>query len=174
MTSETLTESNAVLARRSEVLRGALARFFRRHVRYTDEVDDLVQEVFLRIVRRGNCDQLEHLDGYIFQTASSVLKDRARRREARLSDRHIPFEPDLHGETDFGPDRVLMGRESLKEAGIILLELPEKTRRVFILRRLEGLPYREIGLRLSLSVSAVEKHMLHAVRHMVARMEADQ
>jgi RNA polymerase sigma-70 factor (ECF subfamily) len=172
--NEALAESNAALAHRSQALRDALARFFQRHVRDASEVDDLVQEVFLRVVRRGHCDQLEHLDGYIFQTAASVLKDRSRRRKTRLSDRHIPFEPELHAGTEFAPDRALMAREGLMAAGVILLELPEQTRRIFVLRRLEGLSYQEIGLRLGLSVSAVEKHVLRAVRHLVSRMGAEK
>jgi RNA polymerase sigma factor (sigma-70 family) len=49
------------------------------------------------------------------------------------------------------------------------MDLPERTRTVFVLRRLEGQSYREISLRLGLSVSAVEKHMLRAVRHLLAR-----
>ena len=168
-----VAESNAVLAHRSRLLRGALARFFQRHVRDASEIDDLVQEVFLRVVRRGHCDQLEHLDGYIFQTAASVLQDRGRRRKTRLSDQHIPFEPELHAGTEFAPDRSLMAREGLMAAGLILLELPEQTRRIFVLRRLEELSYQEIGLRLGLSVSAVEKHMQRAARHLISRMGTD-
>ena len=166
--------SNAALARRSQALRAALTRFFQRHIRDSSEVDDLVQEVFLRVVRRGHCDQLEHLDGYIFQTATSVLQDRVRRRKTRLSDRHVPFEPEVHAGTEFAPDRSLMAREGLMAVSLVLLELPEQTRRIFVLRRLEELSYREIGLRLGLSVSAVEKHMLRAVRHLVSRMGSDQ
>jgi len=163
-------EANLLLSQRSQTLRGALARFFQRHVRGAEEIDDLVQEVFLRIVKRGRCHQLDHLDGYIFQTASSVLRDRGRRRKVRLLDQHVPLEPDLHAETDPGPDRIVLGRESLKLVGMILLELSQTTRTVFVLRRLEGQPYHEIALRLGLSVSAVEKHMLRAVRHLIARM----
>jgi len=166
--------SSVSLGDRSEILRGALTRYFQRHVRDSNEIDDLVQEVFLRIVKRGNCEQLEHLEGYVFQTAASVLKDRWRRRKSRLSDQHVPFEPELHGGTEPGPDQLLMGRQTLKTAGLILLELPERTRVVFVLRRLENLSYSEIGLRLGLSVSAVEKHMLRAVRHLATRMGADR
>ena len=170
----TVAESNAVLAQRSQALRGALARFFQRHVRDASEIDDLVQEVFLRVVRRGHCDQLEHLDGYIFQTAASVLHDRGRRRKTRLSEQHVPFEPELHAGTELAPDRSLMAREGLMAVSLILLELPEQTRRIFVLRRLEEISYQEIGLRLGLSVSAVEKHMLRAVRHLVSRMGAEK
>jgi RNA polymerase sigma factor (sigma-70 family) len=172
--SGAVADSNAVLARRSQALRGALARFFQSRVRDANEIDDLVQEVFLRVVRRGHCEQLEHLDGYIFQTAASVLQDRGRRRKTRLSDQHVPFEPELHAGTEIAPDRPLMAREGLMAASVILLELPEQTRRIFVLRRLEELSYQEIGLRLGLSVSAVEKNMLRAVRHLVARMGTDK
>ncbi len=167
-------EANTALARRSAVLRGALNRFFQRNVQDPAEVDDLVQEVFLRIVKRGGAGQLEHLDGYIFQTASSVLMDRSRRRKVRASDRHIPLDLDRPDATEPGAERVLIGRQSLRAAGAILLELPERTRRVFILRRLEGLAYQEIAQRLGLSVSAVEKHMFRAVRHLAARTEDSQ
>jgi RNA polymerase sigma factor (sigma-70 family) len=162
-------ETNPTLADRSRILRGALARFFQRHVHDSDEADDLVQEVFLRIVRRGDTADIEHLDGYIFETASNVLRDRSRRRKARLADRHVPFDLDRHDIAELGPERALLGREGLNAAGVALLELPERTRRTFILRRLEGLSYREIGRRLGVSVSAIEKHMQRAVRHLAAR-----
>jgi RNA polymerase sigma factor (sigma-70 family) len=161
-------DASPTLADRSRLLRGALARFFRRHVN-SDEADDLVQDVFLRIVRRGGTADIEHLDGYIFQTASNVLRDRVRRRRASLADRHVPFDLDRHDVAELGPERGLLGREGLKAAGLVLLELPERTRRVFILRRLEGLTYSEIGRRLGVSVSAVEKHMQRAIRHLAAR-----
>lgn len=163
-------DASPALAERSRRLRGALARFFQRHVRDSDEANDLVQDVFLRIVRRGDTADIEHLDGYIFQTASNVLRDRDRRRKARMADRHVPFDLDRHDSAELGPERALLGREGLRAAGVVLLELPEQTRRVFVLRRLEGLTYQEIGRRLGVSVSAVEKHMLRAVRHLAERM----
>lgn len=159
------------LARKAEALRGALTRYFARHVRDDAEIDDLVQDVFLRIVKRGGAEHLERFDGYVFETASSVLKDRHRRRQARRSDRHVEFEPERHGGSGPGPDSVLAGRQALRATTVALMELPERTRTVFVLRRLEGLGYREIALRLGLSVSAVEKHMLRAVRHLLSRTE---
>ncbi len=162
-------QRSAVLADRSVALRSALARYFQRRVNDPAEVEDLIQEVFLRIVRRGPAGELEQLDGYIFKTAASVLLDRGRRRRVRYSDRHVPFEPDVHGGETPGPERALIGAETLAAIGVALLELPERTRRVFILRRMEGLSNPEVGRRLGISASAVEKHMLRAVRHILAR-----
>jgi len=162
------------LAVRSQVLRTALNRYFARRGCPPHETDDLVQEVFLRIVRRGNAEGLENLDGYVFQTAASVFTDRHRSRRVRAADRHDSFEPDLHGESQAGPDETLLGREALGAVSAVLMELPERTRQVFVLRRLEEMSYREIALRLGLSLSAVEKDMLRAVRLLRTRLGDDR
>ena len=51
-----------------------------------------------------------------------------------------------------------------------LLELPDRTRIIFVLRRLEGMKYSEIAHKLGISVSAVEKHMLRAMSYLTERM----
>ena len=51
-----------------------------------------------------------------------------------------------------------------------LLELPERTRAIFVLQRFEGLKYKEIADRLGISASSVEKHMMSAIKHIFQRM----
>lgn len=162
---------HAHLAREAEPVRRWLTRFFRRRIRDETEVEDLVQDVFARIVARDGGERVEHLGGYILKTASSVIADWARRRSVRHADRHVDFDPDLHGGEEFDPERVLSGREDLNAAAAALLSLPERTRTVFVLRRMEGYSYREVAAHLGISVSAVEKHLVKAVRHLSAEME---
>lgn len=153
--------------------RASLVRFFRRRVPDPSEVEDLVQEVFLRLARRGGVEDIEKVGGYVFETAASVLQDRVRRRRVRASDAHESFDPECHGGVAFAPDRVLDGQERLRRASAALLELPERTRHVFVLRRLEGLRYGDVAKRLGLSVSAVEKHMQRAMAHLIRRLGED-
>lgn len=170
-------ETDPVLTGRAVSLRGALARYFQRRIQDASEVDDLVQEVFLRLVRRGEVSEVgepEKLEGYVFKTAASVLADRSRRRKVRQADRHVPFEPEVHAGEAPGPERTLIGLETLEAIGLALLELPERTRRVFILRRIEGLSAPETARRLGVSPGAVDKHMLKAVRHILARTRDDR
>ena len=154
-----MPSSSAVLAERSETVRGALRRYFARQGCEADEIDDLVQEVFLRIVKRGGAGELDQLDGYIFQTAASVVRDRYRRRKARASDRHVPFDAEAHGGLAGGPDEALLGREALGKVSAVLMTLPERTRQVFILRKVQGLTQREVAQRIGVSEGTVEKHM---------------
>jgi RNA polymerase sigma-70 factor (ECF subfamily) len=149
-----------------ERFRPSLLRFFERRVDRS-EAEDLVQDVFVRLSRRGDLDRIEKLGGYVFETAANVLRDRGRRRRVREADRHELFDGNRHGGEDFAADRVVEGQERLRRAGAALLELPERTRNVFVLRRMEGLRYQDVAVRLGISVSAVEKHMARAVAHLM-------
>ena len=149
----------------------ALARYFRARVRNPSEIDDLVQEVFTRIAARQDGAPVEHLDRYIFQTASSVLADRARRQRARRAELHVEFDPDRHSGVEFDAHRTLSGREELGAVTACLLNMPERTRNIFILHRLEGRKYRDIAVQLGISVSAVEKHMARAVLHLAGNFK---
>lgn len=159
---------SAELAARMSALRPALTRFFQRSVRERADAEDLVQDVFLRIVRRGEMETFEGFTNYAFLTATSVLKDRNRRSVVRHLDRHVSFEPETHSTIVPGPDRELIARDELRSTSIVLAQLPERTRSVFVLRRLDGASFAEIGVRLGISVSSAEKHMLKATRHLIA------
>jgi RNA polymerase sigma-70 factor (ECF subfamily) len=159
----------------SREFRGSLLRYFARRTHDQSELDDLVQEVFVRLLRRGRTSELigERLSGYVFETASSVLKDRQRKRMTRCADAHQPFDSDKHFDADFSPEHVLLGKEQLARATAALLELPERTRVIFVLRRLEDMRFKDIAARLNISVSAVEKHMQRAVTHLVKRADRE-
>lgn len=154
------------LAREAEPLRRSLTRFFQRRVRQGADVEDLVQEVFTRIVARDSTRPVEHLAGYVFQTAANVLADRGRQRLARHADTHIEFDPEQHGRNEIDPERILSGKDRLRVANAALLSLPERTRTIFILHRLEGYRHREIAEQLGITVSAVEKQIIKAVQHL--------
>lgn len=167
------TAERAAIEALSVRFRPALIGYFRRRLKDTIEAEDLAQEVFLRMLRRGNVRELDDVRGYIFETASSVLIDRKRRGNVRQRSNHESFDPQGHAGETPPIDRVFIGRESLSRVSVALFELPERTRTIFILRRLEGMRYSDIAQRLGISVSAVEKHVMRAMAHLVDRMRAE-
>jgi RNA polymerase sigma factor (sigma-70 family) len=150
-----------------------LLKYFMRRVRDRSEVEDLAQEVYLRLWKRGDIGAIDDVRGYLFETAASVLTDRARKRLSHHSDRHDTFDPESHGNEGFPSDRVLIGQETLTRVSRALLELPDRARTIFVLRRLEGLRYQDIAERLGISLSLVEKQMARAVAYLTQRMEED-
>ena len=162
-------DAEAFLRRLSEAYRQPLQRYFQRRVATREEAEDLTQEVFLRLVRRPDAEQIDNPEAFLFRTAVNLLRDRARRGKtffshlAEISDHQDRFEA-------LSPERVLEGRQSLNSALRILEELDERTRDVFILHRLEGLKYAEIANLYGVSVSSIEKYIIKALAHLARRV----
>lgn len=158
----------AVLARTYTV---ALRRFFERRILEHGDVDDLVQEVFLRLVRRGGVQDVARLEPYLFETAANVLRDRLRHRRSRHASEHQEFDGEQAGPTEVTPERQLIGRETVARLATALEKLPQRPRTVFLLRRIEGLRQAEIAARLGVSLSTVEKDLALAVAHVTHQLK---
>jgi RNA polymerase sigma-70 factor (ECF subfamily) len=153
--------------------RRPLMSYFEKRIRESYEVDDLVQEVFMRLARRSNFEDVEHIEGYVFQTAANVIRDRLRRRAVRCAGEHDNLEDSALPSDDLSPERVLQGRQLLDHAVRALQELPARTRHVFVLRRYEGMKQEEIATYLRMSVSGVRLHLQKAQAHLAKRLERD-
>jgi RNA polymerase sigma factor (sigma-70 family) len=163
----------------SHAYRRPLMTYFLRHTGNHAEAEDLTQEALLRALRAGAGEAIETPDGFVFTIASNLLRDRARRRITRRVDRHVSLYPQGDGEAaaepmqliaeDLPADRVLMGKEKLRRTLDALAELPDRTREIFVLFRVERLRQTEIAARLGISVSAVEKHVVRAAAHLARR-----
>lgn len=150
-----------------------LVNYFGKRIREAYDIDDLVQEVFIRLARRSMLSEIGHIDGYVFQTAANVMRDRARRQAARRYAAHDEIQEERLAGDDISPEHVLLARESLDRAIAALEELPVRTRQVFVLRRYEGMKHEEIARHLCMSVSGVRFHMQTAKVHLARRLEHD-
>jgi RNA polymerase sigma factor (sigma-70 family) len=155
-----------------EAYMAGLRRYFSKRVA-AGEIDDLVQEVFLRMQGYVAGPPIQHLDRYLFTVAASVLIDRSRRRAVRHAAAHERFEETHHPIEDLTPERVLLNREALGVVVAAIAELPARTRDVFVLHRFEEMTCGSIATRLRISVSAVEKHILKALRILHNRLVSD-
>jgi RNA polymerase sigma-70 factor (ECF subfamily) len=141
--------------------RPALMAFFLRRIHNFSEAEDLTQEVLLRISHKSDTLDTSRPDAYIFQIAANLLRDRARRANVRNAYlKATSLEEECIEERD--PDRVLQGKQSLATVVSALREMPERTRTIFILFRLENLKQQEIAGMLGVSVRTVEQHVMRA------------
>ncbi|MDZ4374479.1 MAG: sigma-70 family RNA polymerase sigma factor [Phenylobacterium sp.] len=146
----------------SKRFRPALLSFFRRRVRNASEVEDLAQEVLMRITARGESIDQSRPDAYVFQIAANLLRDRARRQMVRAAYQAGHGASEAARVEELNPDRVLQAKQSLATVLAALEALPERTRTIFILFRLENMKQREIADMLGISVRTVEQHVIRA------------
>lgn len=153
---------------RAAEFRSALIGYFRSRIAEPQEAEDLAHDVLVRLFRRTGISDMRALPSYVFETANSVFVDWMRRNKARARRSHQALDEDLPDPAVFACDRVLQSQEELRRVTASLYQLPERTRTIFILRRLEGMKHCEIASSLGVSLSTVEKHVHRATEHLLA------
>jgi RNA polymerase sigma-70 factor (ECF subfamily) len=122
------------------------------------DVDDVVQESYLRIWKARAAAPIHSAKSFLFQVARRVALDVLRKG------RNSPIEEgrDFAASRvmDNGPDSVqaLITREMVDQLTDAIVALPPRCREVVLLRRLEGLSQRETAEKLGLSEKTVEKY----------------
>ncbi len=146
-----------------------LLRFFQRRVGPGEDADDLVQDVFSRLAAKDLA-AIENVQGYVFQTAANVVRDKARRAGVRRIMTQAPEDLDIEDEAGFSPERILQSKEVLQIMVAAMYELPEQIRIVFSQYHFDGVAQVQIARHMGLSLSTVEKHMAKANAHLLHRL----
>ncbi len=154
----------------SRAFRPALVRYFERRGVPSMDAEDVAQEVFDRLTRRQGVAGIEKLERYLFETAANAAVDYHRRAKSRARGRHVVYNEALHAQAEASPEIVYVAQEELAEVLTALRELPERTRHIFVLARLENMKQVEIARGMGLSISAIEKHLRIAMAHLVERL----
>lgn len=149
--------------------RPALMAFFLRRLGNSAEAEDMTQDVFARLAAMDPA-RMDSAEAYIFRMAANLLSDRSRREKVRFDFRSTVMADDQHGIDTLDPSRVAAGRQSLDALVAALQELPEVTRTVFVLYRLEHVDRRDIALAFDISPSTVDRHLARAMAHLTRRV----
>lgn len=151
--------------------RPALLSYFLRRVRDHAEAEDLTQELIAKLLGHDGA-EVAIPEAYIFQMASNLLADRARRQKVRSQYREMIGRAEDVGVDPLDPFRIAAGRAELTQLARALTDLPERTRTIFILYRLENLGQDAIADTFGISVSAVKKHVARAMAGLMKEMRS--
>lgn len=141
----------------------ALRRWLRVRFPKADH-DDLVQESFLRILRARATAEILHPKTYLFTVARNLALNDI--RHARHENRDALSVLDASTVLDDKPGiPEAVARQQENELLIQAIQsLPDRCREVFTLRRLYGVPVRDIAARLGISERTAEVHINVAIR----------
>ncbi len=141
-----------------------LKRYFLRRGASPDVAEDMVQDVYVRLAGRASRSEIKNPEAYLMQTASSVWADSLRKKRSRNEKFHVEFEDSAHSPEGFSPEYVLESRDELKRFLRALEELTPRTRQIYLLCRMDGMKRRDVARRLGISESAVDRHLMKAVK----------
>jgi RNA polymerase sigma factor (sigma-70 family) len=161
---------DALYRKYSQALRKFLVR---RHVNQED-VADIVQETYYRVLNSGDVEMIHHPKAFLFQVANNVARNAAKHRRSGVEGDAADIDDIEVNDQSPSPYRWLKAEQQLGVVRAALEELAPKCREVFVLNRFENLTYADIAAELDLSVSMIEKYVSQALTHLRTRVaEAD-
>lgn len=151
---------------------GELGHFLRRYIHTQQDVDDCVQETFLRVWRQEQQGTLkEEARGYLFTTALNVARDRYRRNQVRCANAHDVLNDELIDHKGPGAEATAHWRQGMARLETALAGLRPSTRTVFLLHHVERLTYAQIARKQGVTTRTVEREMARALSHCAVQMQ---
>jgi RNA polymerase sigma-70 factor (ECF subfamily) len=136
------------------------------------DVDDLAQEVFLRLLRYSDDVAVENPQGYLFRIAANVANEwRDRSRVRQPHDRS--WLDELHIDPSDQPDNATIQSRTNKYLQHAVDQLPERQRQVLLLHVNEGLTYKQIADRLGVTYRIVLRDLTRAYASLRMQLKAE-
>lgn len=126
------------------------------------EVDDVIQETYARLIILSDVGGIKNPKTYLFQVARSVIASSLRGVKVVTITVSDPEALDLAGDEP-SAEVQLSDRQELQRLIEAIAALPEPSRTIFRLRRIEQLSQRAIAERMRMPESTVEKHISRAL-----------
>lgn len=125
---------------------------------------DLAQDTFVKIVHSSNVAEIKAPRAFLTTTATRLIIDLLRKRNIERKYLEALYHQQAHS-LIATPQQIKESIETLNEIAALLEGLPEKVYRAFLMCRLDGLSYAEIGKELGVSTSMVKQYIARAMVH---------
>jgi RNA polymerase sigma-70 factor (ECF subfamily) len=132
-----------------------------------EAAEDIVQEVFLKLWDKRESIEMKTVKSFLFTIANNMSINHLKHRTIVFNFARNEI-PRNSAET---PQFALELKEFQAKLEKILADMPENSRVVFLMNRIEKLTYNEIAERLGLSVKAIEKRMSSALSFLRDKLE---
>ena len=152
-----------------------LRNFIRRRVPDPLDAEDILQDVFYRLVEANRLLMpIEHVTGWLFRVARNRITDLFRKKEpdnfsemdAEDEDGEwLQFE-DLLPSPDAGPEALYVRNVMLDELERAVANLPKEQREVFVAHEFDGQSFKEMSAETGVSVNTLLSRKRYAVLHL--------
>ncbi len=157
-----------------------LRNFIRRRVPDPLDAEDILQDVFYRLVEANRLLMpIEHVTGWLFRVARNRITDLFRKKEPESLSEIEPVDEEnelLHFEDllpspDAGPEAIYARNVLLDELERAVAELPKEQREVFVAHEFEGRSFKELSAETGISVNTLLSRKRYAVLHLRERLQ---
>jgi RNA polymerase sigma factor (sigma-70 family) len=149
-----------------------LQGFLRRRVRNSADIPDIIQEVFLRLLRVPSHEVIRVPEAYIFTIARHV----AQQHKLRSAAGEVTVEleealAELRSGTEVDPVLQASAQQCLEGLNEVVERMPAKVQATFLMCRRDGMSMDEIGERLGISRPMAKKYLVKALVRLRKHLE---
>ena len=157
-----------------------LRQFIRRRVRDRRDAEDILQDVFYRLVEANRLLMpIDHVTAWLFRVTRNRITDFLRRKTPARFDLAVAGEDeellqleDLLPSPDAGPEAQYAQHVLLDELASAIDELPAEQRTVFVAHELEGRSFKEIAGETGVNVNTLLARKRYAVLRLRRRLQS--
>lgn len=139
--------------------RRELHRYLMRRLRQPQDVDDLAQEVYLRLLRLDDAKCVRKPLAYLYGTAAHVLADHMFALKHTPVDWSKDADDCMESPACVLPDDMAERLNLQQQIDRALAQLPPTQAAVLLAHKRDGLSYDEVAEKLGLSIHTVEKYV---------------
>ena len=158
--SSELQEQNQI-AIAFQSCRDALVRSILKMCIRQEDVDDILQESYLRLMDANEKRSITSPQGYLFVVSRNLVLEKLSRSSREIT---VEINDAMMGSVDLPADQTLYYQRKFEMLGHALQTLPERQRRAILLRKYFGLSHIEIAKKMKVSVSSVEKFIATGIK----------
>lgn len=125
-----------------------------------DEAEDILSTAYVKFAEKKEV-AVDNEEAFLFRIAINLHIDERRKASSRGAFAHLEANELIADPTPL-QDEVLDSRRQWEAVQSIIDRLPERTREILFMRRVDGMRYKEIARELGITESAVEKHIAKA------------
>jgi RNA polymerase sigma factor (sigma-70 family) len=157
-----------------------LRSFIRRRVPDPRDAEDILQDVFYRLVEANRLLMpIDHVTGWLFRVARNRIVDLWRQKKIEsFGDAAIANEDDellsldeLLRSSDAGPEALYVRNLLIAKLEDAIAELPKEQRDVFVAHELDGRSFKEMAAETGVSLNTLLSRKRYAVLHLRARLQ---
>jgi RNA polymerase sigma factor (sigma-70 family) len=153
-----------------------LHRFLARRLLRPQDVDDLAQEVFLRLVRLDKPELVRKPQAYLFRVAANLIREfriRNDKEQERVAYDSEALDQIAEQGVEMVNDELAEQLNLARQLDRALAQLPRVQRAVLLMVKRDGLSHKEVARKTGIHVRTVERYVIEATAKMLT-MEWDR
>jgi RNA polymerase sigma factor (sigma-70 family) len=136
-----------------------LQKYLSRYVREYRDVEDILQDVYINAFNAENSKEITNPKAFLFRIARNIALNKLKKKSFKMTTYIEECQTEFVIERTDELEVEISAEESLEIYFEAVESLPNKCKKVYVLRKVHGLTHKEIAEKLDITLSSVEKHL---------------